>query len=269
MEDNTGIDIDNVSEVYTLGASEVRALDGVSLHIPQGEMTAIMGPSRSGKSTLLAILGCLDVPTGGTYQLDSVSVEKLHDDELAAVRSLKIGFVFQQFNLLARTSALDNAMLPLTYARVGGGDRRRMATEALQTVGLGDRLHHRPNELAGGQQQRVAIAGALVNNPANLLADEPTGALDSKTGNKIISLFQQLHRDLGQTVIYVNHDPFIARHTERIVRIADGQLVGDDRVEHPLAAGTPRPSDVMLSGGRVEAPQLEGAHLSTPALAAA
>jgi putative ABC transport system ATP-binding protein len=155
------------------------------------------------------------------------------------------------------------------YAGVAGRDRRRLATEALQTAGLGDRLRHRPNELSGGEQQRVAIDRALVNNPAILLADEPTGALDSKTGAEIIGLFQRLHSELGQTVIYVTPDPFITRHTERMVRIADGNIVGDDRVEHPLAAGTPRPSDGMLSGGRVEAPQLEGAHLSTPALAAA
>ncbi len=263
------IDIDNVSKVYTLGESEVRALDSVSLHIPQGEMTAIMGPSGSGKSTLLAILGCLDVPTSGTYQLDGVGVEKLKDDELAAVRSRKIGFVFQQFNLLARTSALENVMLPLTYAGVSGRDRKRLATEALQKVGLGDRLHHRPNELSGGQQQRVAIARALVNSPAILLADEPTGALDSKTGTEIIGLFQRLHRELGQTVIYVTHDPFIARHTERIVRIGDGHIVGDDRIEQPLAAGTPRPSDVALSGESTEAPQRAGARLSIPAGVAA
>ena len=263
------IDIDNVTKVYTLGESEVRALDGVNLHIPQGQMTAIMGPSGSGKSTLLAILGCLDVPTTGTYQLDGVSVEKLKDDELAAVRSRKIGFVFQQFNLLARTSALENVMLPLTYAGVSGRDRHRLATEALEKVGLGDRLHHRPNELSGGQQQRVAIARALVNSPAILLADEPTGALDSKTGTEIIGLFQRLHRELGQTVIYVTHDPFIARHTERIVRIGDGRIVGDDRIEQPLAAGTPRPSDVLLSGGQTAAPQSDGARLSIPAAVAA
>src|SRR5258706_11828102 len=243
------IDIENVSKIYTLGEQEVRALDNVSLHIQQGEMTAIMGPSGSGKSTLLAILGCLDVPSTGTYQLDGINVEKMNDDELATVRSRKIGFVFQQFNLLARTSALDNVMLPLTYAGVNGRDRKRLATEALQKVGLGDRLHHRPNELSGGQQQRVAIARALVNSPAILLADEPTGALDSKTGAEIISLFQQLHRELGQTVIYVTHDPFIARHTDRVIRISDGKIVGDDRME-ALPAGTPRPSEVALAEHR-------------------
>ena len=225
----------------------MRALDGINLHIAKGEMMAIMGPSGSGKSTLMALLGCLDVPTSGSYKLDGESVEKLSDNQLADVRSRKIGFVFQQFNLLSRTSALDNVMLPLTYAGVGGRERKRLATEALEKVGLGDRLHHRPSELSGGQQQRVAIARALVNSPAILLADEPTGALDSKTGTEIISLFQRLHRELGQTVIYVTHDPFIARHTGRIIRIADGHIAGDERVEHPLAAGTPRPSDVALT----------------------
>ena len=263
------IDIENVSKIYTLGDQEVRALDGVDLHIQQGEMTAIMGPSGSGKSTLLAILGSLDVPTSGTYQLDGISVEKMNDDELAAVRSRKIGFVFQQFNLLSRTSALDNVMLPLTYAGVGGRERKRLATEALQKVGLGDRLHHRPSELSGGQQQRVAIARALVNSPAILLADEPTGALDSKTGTEIISLFQQLHRELGQTVIYVTHDPFIARHTERVIRIGDGNIVGDDKVDHQLAAGTPRPSDVALTNERAAAAQPTPALSAVPAAVAA
>jgi putative ABC transport system ATP-binding protein len=242
------IDIDSVSKIYQLGATEVRALDNVSLHIDKGEMTAIMGPSGSGKSTLLAILGCLDVPTSGTYRLDGINVEKMTDDQLAGVRSRKIGFVFQQFNLLARTSALDNVMLPLTYAGVRGRARRQRAIEALEKVGLADRTHHRPNELSGGQQQRVAIARALANEPAILLADEPTGALDSKTGTEIIGLFQRLHRELGQTVIYVTHDPFIARHTNRIIRFADGQIVGDDRIAEPLVAGTPRPSELALAG---------------------
>jgi putative ABC transport system ATP-binding protein len=241
------IDITNVTKLYQMGETEVRALDGVDLFIGKGEMTAIMGPSGSGKSTLLAILGCLDVPTSGGYSLDGVNVEKMSDDQLAVVRSKKIGFVFQQFNLLARTSALENVMLPLTYAGVGGRDRKRKAADALATVGLADRMHHRPNELSGGQQQRVAIARALVNDPAILLADEPTGALDSKTGTEIIALFQRLHRELGQTVIYVTHDPFIARHTRRVVRLGDGKIISDEKIDEPLAAGALRPSEAALA----------------------
>ncbi len=240
------IDIENVTKVYQLGDNEVRALDGVSLQIDKGEMAAIMGPSGSGKSTLMAILGCLDVPSSGSYRLDGENVEKMSDNQLAEIRNRKIGFVFQQFNLLARTSALDNVMLPLTYGGISGRARRDKATEALQLVGLGERLHHRPNELSGGQQQRVAIARGLVNSPAILLADEPTGALDSKTGTEIIALFQRLHRELGQTVIYVTHDPFIARHTDRVIRISDGKIVGDERIQ-ALPAGTPRPSEMALA----------------------
>ena len=239
------IDIENVSKVYTLGESEVRALDGINLHIAQGEMTAIMGPSGSGKSTLLAILGCLDVPSGGTYTLDGVSVEKLNDDELATVRSRKIGFVFQQFNLLARTNALENVMLPLTYAGISGKDRKDRALEALERVGLGDRTHHAPNELSGGQQQRVAIARALVNEPAILLADEPTGALDSKTGVEIMQLFQSLHKAGGQTVILVTHDAYLARHTDRIIKLSDGRIVSDEVNPHPTQAGAPRPEEIL------------------------
>jgi putative ABC transport system ATP-binding protein len=238
------IEIETVTKVYQMGETEVRALDGVDVHIGKGEMTAIMGPSGSGKSTLL---GCLDVPTSGLYKLDGENVEHMSDDELASIRSRKIGFVFQQFNLLQRTTALDNVMMPLSYAGVGGRERRRRAEEALEKVGLGDRMHHRPNELSGGQQQRVAIARALVNDPAILLADEPTGALDSKTGTEIIRLFQTLHRDYGQTVIYVTHDPFIARHTHRIIRLSDGKIASDDKVAQPLEAGTPRPSELALS----------------------
>ena len=241
------IDIEHLTKIYHLGDEQVHALDGVSLKISKGEMVAIMGPSGSGKSTLMAILGCLDVPTSGSYRLDDVNVENLNDNQLADIRSHKIGFVFQQFNLLARTSALDNVMLPLTYAGVRGRARRERAAEALHKVGLGDRMKHRPNELSGGQQQRVAIARALANTPAILLADEPTGALDSKTGAEIIGLFQQLHRELGQTVIYVTHDPFIARHTERVIRLSDGLIVGDEKIEHPIVAGTPRPSEMALA----------------------
>ncbi len=240
------IEVENVSKIYQLGETEVRALDGVSMRIEKGEMTAIMGPSGSGKSTLMAILGCLDVPTSGVYRLDGVNVENMSDDQLADVRSRKIGFVFQQFNLLPRTTALENVMLPLTYSGVRGRERRELAAEALNKVGLSDRMHHRPNELSGGQQQRVAIARALANNPAILLADEPTGALDSKTGAEIIGLFQRLHREFGQTVIYVTHDPVIARHTRRVVRLADGIIVGDEKIDHPLEAGAPRPSEQAL-----------------------
>jgi putative ABC transport system ATP-binding protein len=241
------IDIEHVTKIYQLGDTEVRALDGIDLHIGKGEMTAIMGPSGSGKSTLLAILGCLDTPTSGTYRLDGINVENMTDDQLAAIRRQKIGFVFQQFNLLSRTSALENVTLPLTYAGVPARDRRKRAVEALERVGLGDRLHHRPKELSGGQQQRVAIARALANQPAIILADEPTGALDSKTGTEIIGLFQQLLRESGQTVIYVTHDPFIARHTERIIRVADGIITGDERVDKPLQAGAIRPSEEILA----------------------
>jgi putative ABC transport system ATP-binding protein len=241
------IEIENVTKIYKLGDTEVRALDGVSLKIEKGEMVAIMGPSGSGKSTLMAILGCLDVPTSGAYRLDGLNVDSLTDNQLADVRNRKIGFVFQQFNLLARTTALDNVMLPLTYGGVSGRKRRELTEEALRKVGLGDRMHHRPNELSGGQQQRVAVARALVNSPAIVLADEPTGNLDSKTGTEIIRLFQELHRELGQTVIYVTHDPFIARHTERVVRLADGLIVGDEKIDHPIKAGTPRPSELALA----------------------
>jgi putative ABC transport system ATP-binding protein len=241
------ITVENLTKVYHLGDVEVRALDGVNLKIEKGEMVSIMGPSGSGKSTLMAILGCLDVPTSGKYELEGVDVGDLSDTKLAEIRSHKIGFVFQQFNLLARTSALDNVLLPLTYNGVHGRARRDKAVEALKKVGLADRMRHHPNELSGGQQQRVAIARALVNDPAIILADEPTGALDSKTGAEIIGLFQRLHRDLGQTVIYVTHDPFIARHTDRVIRIADGKIVGDEQIEHPIVAGTPRPSEVALA----------------------
>jgi|SRR5579859_9301 len=241
------IETENITKVYHLGDTDVLALDRVSLRINQGELTAIMGPSGSGKSTLMAILGCLDVPTEGTYRLDGENVEKLTDDQLADIRCRKIGFVFQMFNLLPRSSALENVMLPLTYSGIHGRQRRDQAEEALRRVGLAERMDHRPSELSGGQQQRVAIARALANNPAILLADEPTGALDSKTGAEIIGLFQKLHRELGQTVIYVTHDPFIARHTERVIRLEDGHIAGDEKILNPVVAGTPRPSELALA----------------------
>lgn len=234
------IQIENLTKVYQMGDGEVRALDGASFDIDKGEMVAIMGPSGSGKSTLMSIVGCLDVPTSGKYILDGVSVENLDEAKLAEVRGQKIGFVFQQFNLLARTSALENVMLPLTYAGVSGKERQDRAMKALERVGLAERMYHAPNELSGGQQQRVAIARALVNEPAILLADEPTGALDSKTGVEIMELFQSLYKDHGQTVILVTHDSYVARHTNRIIKLSDGRIVSDEGNANPIKAGTPR-----------------------------
>jgi len=235
------IQIDQLSKVFTMGENEIRALDNVSFNIDKGEMVAIMGPSGSGKSTLMSIVGCLDAPTAGSYSLDGSPVEHMTDTQLADVRNKKIGFVFQQFNLLSRTSALENVLLPLTYTGMGGRASRDKALKALEMVGLQDRVDHHPSELSGGQQQRVAIARALVNDPAILIADEPTGALDSKTGAEIMELFQSLHRDLGQTVIMVTHDPFIARHTDRIIHLVDGHITSDAPNPSPLKAGTLRP----------------------------
>lgn len=217
------IEIENITKVYQMGETQVRALDGVSLKIDDGEWVAITGPSGSGKSTLMAIIGCLDSPSSGVYRLDGLDVAQMRDDQLAAVRNRKIGFVFQQFNLLARTSALENVELPLLYASTN--HRREKAQAALEAVGLGDRLTHRPNELSGGQQQRVAIARALVTEPSILLADEPTGNLDSKTGKEIMALFGELHRTRGITVIFVTHDPSIAANAQRVIHIQDGQIV--------------------------------------------
>jgi putative ABC transport system ATP-binding protein len=239
------IELENVTKIYKMGQTKVRALDGINLKIQKGEMVAIMGPSGSGKSTLMAILGCLDIPTEGVYRLDGDPVEKLNENQLAQVRSRKVGFVFQQFNLLPRTSALENVILPLLYDGVHGKARTEKARSALETVGLADRMRHRPNQLSGGEQQRVAIARALVNDPTILLADEPTGNLDTKTGDEIIGLFQKLHSEHGQTVVYVTHDAFIARHTQRIIRLVDGKIISDDQVAHPLVAGTPRPEEAL------------------------
>ena len=239
------IHAENLTKVYQMGDTEVRALNGASFTINKGEMVAVMGPSGSGKSTLMSIIGCLDVPTGGRYTLDGVAVEHVSETELAEIRGRKIGFVFQQFNLLARTSALENVMLPLTYAGISGKERKDRAMKALERVGLGERTHHAPNELSGGQQQRVAIARALVNEPAILLADEPTGALDSKTGVEIMQLFQKLHIESGQTVIVVTHDSYVARHTDRIIKISDGRIISDEVNLNPIQAGAPRPEEVL------------------------
>lgn len=236
---------ENLTKVYQMGETEVRALNGASFSIGKGEMVAIMGPSGSGKSTLMSIIGCLDVPSSGSYILDGISVENMEETKLAEIRGRKIGFVFQQFNLLARTSALENVMLPLTYAGISGKERQDRAMKALDRVGLSERTHHAPNELSGGQQQRVAIARALVNEPAILLADEPTGALDSKTGVEIMELFQSLYKDHGQTVIVVTHDSYVARHTNRIIKLSDGSIVSDEINAHPIKAGTPRIEEVL------------------------
>ena len=223
------IRIEGISKHYQMGDTTVRALDGVDLSVNPGEMLSIMGPSGSGKSTLMAIMGCLDKPSHGRYWLDGEYVEGMSDSRLAEIRGKKIGFVFQQFNLLARTSALENVMLPLTYAGVRGREKQSQAREALDLVGLADRMDHKPGELSGGQQQRVAIARALVNRPAILLADEPTGALDSKTGDELMELFGKLHRDQGITLCVVTHDPEVAALTDRVVRLHDGNVLGDER----------------------------------------
>lgn len=229
------IEIEELRKHYQMGQTLVRALDGVTFDIEENEYIAIMGPSGSGKSTLMNLIGCLDTPTEGEYVLNNQRVSELDDAELAQIRNREIGFVFQTFNLLPRTDCLSNVELPLIYSGMKSSARKEKATTTLTKVGLGDRLDHKPNELSGGQRQRVAIARALVNDPSILLADEPTGNLDTKTGDEIMLLFEELHRG-GNTIILVTHEPEIANHARRIIRLRDGKIEIDQKVENPTLA---------------------------------
>jgi putative ABC transport system ATP-binding protein len=230
------ISVTDLCKVYKLGAVEVQALGGVSFEIKRGEFVAIIGHSGSGKSTLMNLLGCLDTPTSGAYRLDGVEVHSLSADELAMIRATRLGFVFQQYNLLPRQTALRNVEMPMIYRGVSGARRHQRATAALKLLGMADRLDHRPNELSGGQQQRVAIARALVGSPSVILADEPTGALDTKTSNEIMGILQSLNRRQGLTVVLVTHEPDVAAYANRILTLRDGQLIGDAPLARPTVA---------------------------------
>jgi putative ABC transport system ATP-binding protein len=224
------INIEHVAKIYQLGVEEVHALRDISVRIDKNEYLAIMGPSGSGKSTLMNVIGCLDTPTKGLYNFKSINVSQMNDNELAKIRNKEIGFVFQTFNLLPRSDALHNVELPLIYAGVPSYERKERAKEVLENVGLGDRIHHKPSELSGGQRQRVAVARALVTNPSIILADEPTGNLDTKTGKDIMTLFHEIHEQ-GNTIILVTHEEYIAEHAARIIRLRDGLVEKDEIVE--------------------------------------
>jgi putative ABC transport system ATP-binding protein len=233
---NSIIHVSDLTKIYQMGSQEVRALNGVSFDVQPNEYIAIMGPSGSGKSTLMNLIGCLDTPTSGTYILNNQDVSELEDSELAEVRNREIGFVFQTFNLLPRTDCLSNVELPLIYSGIKTAERRERASETLRRVGLGDRIDHKPNELSGGQRQRVAIARALVNNPSILLADEPTGNLDTQTGQEIMMLIEELYR-MGNTILLVTHENDIAAHARRTIRLRDGEIESDVAVEDPELEG--------------------------------
>ena len=263
------ISVRDLTKVYQLGEVEVRALRGVSFDVQPGEFISVTGPSGSGKSTFMHIIGCLDKPSSGSYFLDGKDVAQASKDELALVRNRKIGFVFQGFNLLKRTSALDNVELPLLYNPKNGlkaADRHKKAMEVLDQVGLGNRSHHLPNQLSGGQQQRVAIARALVNNPSILLADEPTGALDTRTSIEVMGIFQRLNKELGITVMVITHEMDIAEYGTRFVKFRDGKVVLDQAItkrrnaDDELAALPPPEVDVVPGGGHAQAPHVEGKH---------
>ncbi len=235
---NAVISVQDLQKIYIMGTTQVKALQGISLDIKKNEYVALMGPSGSGKSTLMNLLGCLDTPTSGEYWLNGHQVSEMTDSELAEIRNKEIGFVFQTFNLLPRLTALENVALPLVYAGNNKTDRLNRAMEVLDQVGLGDRVDHRPNELSGGQRQRVAIARALVNNPSIILADEPTGNLDTKTSIEIMEILERIH-DLGNTVILVTHEPDISEHAHRIIRLRDGLVESDERNENIVKALDP------------------------------
>lgn len=225
------IEVKNLSKIYTMGKEKVYALDNISLSIKDGEFAAIVGPSGSGKSTLMNILGCLDVPTHGNYILDGKPVETLNDDQLAEIRNEKIGFIFQRYNLLTKLNVYENVEIPLIYLGLNSSERKQRIADALEQVGLSTRIHHKPTELSGGQQQRVSIARALATNPSVIMADEPTGALDSKTGKEVLALLQDLHKT-GRTIVLITHDLSIAEKAERRIQVKDGHIISDDGGEY-------------------------------------